>query len=483
MGKTLSLTITLSVIFFNGLSVFGGDFSAGFFYDQFPLALGSGERTEIMGPFYYRQQDDSVKTVAFPPFYSKVTDPSINVSEYNSLYPLFTYVKYGTQFRVQLLQLLSFAGGQDADDLERKRLTIFPIYFQQRSPDTNDNYTAVFPFYGHLKGRIFKDSIYFVMFPAYSETHKRDVVNYNYFYPFVNTRHGDGMSGWQFWPFYGVEHKTLTTLTNQWGDIQTNGGHDQTFILWPIHFRQKNGIGSDNPESFRADLPFYSYFRSPQRDSTSVLWPFFNWINDREKTNAEYKEWEMPWPFIGVAKGPGKTMHRVFPFYSRAYNDTFHDNFYLWPFYKYNSIYAPPLDRRRTRILFFLFQDTMERNTDTGKAEKRLDFWPLFVYNRDFNGGTRLQVPALLESFVPGSPAIERNWSPLWSIWRQENNPTTGANSKSFLWNFYRRDVSPGTKKISFFFGFYQYRSNPQMEKVRLFYIPIINHQSSAPSQ
>jgi hypothetical protein len=92
-------------------------------------------------------------------------------------------------------------------------------------------------------------------------------------------------------------------------------------------------------------------------------------------------------------------------------------------------------------------------------------------------GNSRLQILALLESFVPASPGIERNWSPLWSVWRSEKNPATAANSESFLWNFYRRDASPGQKKISFFFGLYQYQSNQAQgtEKVRVFYFPVIN--------
>jgi hypothetical protein len=469
--QALSLTITLVAFFLPPLPVPAGDFSIGPIFDQFPLTLDSGQRTEILGPFYYNDQNDTRNTLAFPPFYSLSTDPAINTSENEFLYPVFTYVKYGTQYRAQFVEVLSFSGGENPDDLVRHRITIFPIYFQQRSLDTNSNYTAFFPFYGHLKDRLFRDQIFFVMFPAYSETRKRDVINDNYFYPFFNVRHGNGLGGWQFWPFYGREHKDLTLVTNTW-EVETNGGHDQHFVLWPFYFWENGGIGTDNPDKLRTLLPLYSLYRSTGRDSTSIFWPFFNKINDRDK---KYREWEMPWPFIVVARGEGKTALRIFPFYQQAYNDTFRDNFYLWPVYKYNAIHAPPLDRRRTRILFFLFQDTIEKNTETGKYKKRLDLWPLFVYNRDFDGSARLQILALMESIFPASPGIDRNWSPLWSIWRQENNPVTGANSQSFLWNFYRRDASPDAKTISVCFGLYQSRATRDTEKVRVFYIPIIN--------
>ena len=186
----------------------------------------------------------------------------------------------------------------------------------------------------------------------------------------------------------------------------------------------------------------------------------------------------MPWPFVVVAHGPGKHALRVFPFYNHAYNDTQVDTFYAWPVYKYNAAHSPPLDWHRTRIAFFLYQNTFEKNTETGKFKRRVDLWPLCLYKRDFDGSSRLQIFAFMESFFPVSPGIERNWSPLWSIWRSEKNPAAGAESQSFLWNLYRRDVSPGRKKISCFFGLYQSQTNAEGKNVRLFFIPIVHNAS-----
>lgn len=470
LNKALSITITLGAFFLSQWSVFSGDFSAGPVFDEFPLTIGTGQRTESFGPFYYNEHDESGQTWALPPFFSHQEDPTIDELEDESLFPVFSYFKYGTQYRAQFFQLFSVAGGENPNNVQAHRLWVFPIYLQQRSTATNDNYTAVFPVYGHLRNFLFRDEIFFVMFPGYSQTRLRDVVNDNYLFPFFNVRHGNGMHGWQFWPFYGHEHKEVTLVTNTWG-VETNGGHDQTFILWPVHIRQNNGIGTDNPQKLRADIPFYALSRSPGRDSTSVLWPFFNWINDRERG---YREVETPWPFIEFAHGKGKHEVRIFPFYNHAYNDSLVDNFYAWPIYKYNSIYAPPLDRRRTRMLLFLYQNTSERNTETGKIRRRVDLWPIMLHTRDFDGTTRLQLFAIAESFFPVSPGVERNWSPLWSIWRSENNPAAGKNSQSFFWNLYRRDASPGATKVSCVFGLYQYQSNSNGKKLRLFYIPVM---------
>ena len=72
------------------------------------------------------------------------------------------------------------------------------------------------------KDRLFRDEIFFVMFPIYSETRKRDVVTDNYLYPFFHLRHGDGLHGWQFWPVVGTEHKDVTTQHQR---FRRNGSH------------------------------------------------------------------------------------------------------------------------------------------------------------------------------------------------------------------------------------------------------------------
>ncbi|MGA2786245.1 MAG: hypothetical protein ABSF60_01835 [Verrucomicrobiota bacterium] len=459
-------------------AVFADDgFHAGLVYDQFPLTLDSGRRTEAVGPFFYDQLKDSEKTWAIPPLLSYDTDPGTESGEFDLVYPVLTCVRYGAEYRWQLAQLLSFSGGQNPDDSTAKRITLFPLYFQQRSSNTDENYTALFPLYGHLQNRLFRDEIFFVLFPIYGESRKRDVVTDNYLYPFFHLRYGDGLWGWQFWPLMGDEHKDVTTKTNGFGETEIIGGHDKFFALWPVYFHQNNGIGTDNPEKFRATLPLYSVVRSPQRDATSVLWPFFTWIDDREK---KYHEWEGPWPFVVVARGEGKTTTRVFPLFSRAHNDTYEDDFYLWPLYKYKRLHAEPLDRERTRILFYLFSSVTEKNTETGTEQKRVDFWPLFTWHREFNGSSRLQILALVESALPNNTGIERNWSPLWSLWRSENNPRAGAASQSLLWNLYRRDTTPDSKKCSLLFGLFQYQSDSEMKKLRLFYIPMLKWHAPA---
>jgi hypothetical protein len=454
-----------------------GNLHVGPLFDQFSLTLDSGQRTEAVGPFFYDQQKNSEKTWSLPPFFSHDTDPAVESHEDDFCYPLLTYERYGKEYRWQLIQLLNFSGGQEPDDSGNKRFTIFPFYFQQRSSDASKNYTAIFPLYGHINNRLFRDKIFFVMFPIYGQTQKRDLVTDNYLYPFFSVCHGDGLRGWQFWPLVGSEHKDVTTKTNGFGDIELVGGHDKFFALWPFYFKVTDGIGMDDPEETWGVLPLYTQLRSPRRDSTSVLWPFFTWIDER---GEKYREWQGPWPFVIFTRGEGKTTSRVWPLFSRSHNNTLESDSYLWPLYRFHRLHAEPLDQQRTLIMFYLYENTVEKNTQTGAEKQRIDMWPFFTWHRDFNGDNRLQILALLEPVLPDNRGIERNWSPLWSLWRSENNPQAGASSQSLLWNFYRCDITVTSKKCSLLLGLFQYQSDLETKKLRLFYIPVFKSHIQA---
>lgn len=419
---------------------------------------------------FYQQRREAEHTFAIPPLFSHVLDPEVDAEEYDFAYPLLSYDRFGPEYRWHFFQLLSFAGGQNQEDAPAKRFTIFPFYFQQRSPQTGLNYTACFPVYGHLKNRLFKDEIFFAGFPFYAQTRKRDVVTDNYLYPFFHLRHGNSLNGWQFWPLAGHEHKAVTTKTNGFGDAEIVAGHDHSFAAWPFYLKQTSDLGTENPQNQLAVLPLYAATRSPNRDSTTVLWPFFTWTDDRER---KYREWDFPWPLLVIARGEGKTTTRVFPFFSHAHSAFLQSDFYLWPLYKYNRIHSESLDRDRTRILFFLYSAINEQNLETGVARKRTDLWPLFTHRHEINGNTRLQMLAPLEPLLPHSKSVERNWSPLWSVWRSEKNPRTGSASQSLLWNLYRSETTPTAKKNSLLFGLFQYQCDGGSKRWRWFYLPL----------
>jgi hypothetical protein len=457
-------------------------FRAGPLYDDFELTLSPGHRREILGPFYYSEEKESLRQWAFPVLtLAHTEDPTVQYGEYDFLYPFLTYDRFGTEYRWQVFQLFSFAGGQNPDDSQDHRFTLFPIYFQERSTDPTHDYTAVVPFYGQLKHRLFRDEIYFIMFPGYSRTRKKDVVTYNMPYPFFHLRYGDGLHGWQAWPLVGHERKDVTSVTNGFGDTNVVGGHDNLFVLWPFFSDSVMDIGGKNPAHQQGLIPFYSYYRSKLRNSTSYFWPLgVTRTIDQEK---KYDEWDAPWPLIEFARGEGKHTSRVWPFISHSHNQFLRDDWYAWPIYKYNRINSPPLDRSRMRIMFFLYSDVKERNTEAQTLLHRVDFFPFFTSRKDFDGKSRLQILSILEPFFPNNKSIERDYSPVYALWRSEHNPKTGANSQSLLWNLYRRDSAPRTKKISLLFGLFQYESRPEGKRWLVCYIPMGKPKQPVPEQ
>jgi hypothetical protein len=248
------------------------------------------------------------------------------------------------------------------------------------------------------------------------------------------------------------------------------GGHDQSFAAWPFWLRQDNGLGTTNRARFRASLPFYAISRSPQRDVTSVLWPLFAVIDDRAK---KYHEWQGPWPLVIFTRGEGKTTDRVWPLFSQSHNATQERDSYLWPVWQFRHTHDAPLDQQRVRVMFYLYSRLAETNTVTGAGKVRLDLWPFLTWHHDFNGNEWLQLLAPIEPILPDNRGIERNWSPLWSLWRAENNAKTGAASRSLLWNLYRRETAPAHKKVSLLFGLFQYQLDDGTSRTRLFYLPV----------
>jgi hypothetical protein len=138
------------------------------------------------------------------------------------------------------------------------------------------------------------------------------------------------------------------------------------------------------------------------------------------------------------------------------------------------------VDRKRTRIFLFLYSDIKVKNLETGKDRRRQDFWPLFTRTRDLNGNDRLQIIAPLEPILPFNDSVEREYSPMWSLWRAEKNPRTGAASQSLLWNLYRHETAPSSKKCSLLFGLFQYQSSSEGRQMRLFYLPVMKAGAKA---
>jgi len=456
------------------------ELAAGPLYDRFRLTLEPGERTEVLGPLLYIQEDwadwpegleelalpeeptavqEAATTLALPPLFSCLRRPSVEGFSWDFLYPLMTYDRYGEEYKLQVAQLLSFSGGQSQAGAMSRGFSLFPLLFFKRSDDPKQNYSAVLPFYGHTRQRLFRDEVRVVLWPLYAQTRKKDIVTDNVLVPFFHLRHGEGLQGWQFWPLIGREHKEITSRTNLFGEAEPVWGHDRSFVLWPLFFHNTSDVGSTNAVRQRVLLPFYSLQLSPAKDTRTYLWPLGPTVVDARAEG--YRQVGVPWPLIVFARGEGKTTDRLFPLYSHSRYREGDTTWVLWPLFWQRHTHGEALERDLVRFGFFLYTDITDRNVATGQTKRRTDVWPLLTARRDFAGNERFQLGAPIEAILPGNPSVARNWSPLWSLWRSETNARTGAKSESLLWNLYRSERAPGVRKCSLLFGLIQYEAGP----------------------
>jgi hypothetical protein len=449
----------------------GSNTVAGPLYSKFSLTLDSGVRTEAAGPLFYSQQIGSDRQWGVPPFFALTQNKDLELLELDMAYPLVSYRSYGGEYRFQSCQLLSWTGGKSQADDTTRRFTIFPFYFQQRdSNNPSKNYTALVPFHGTLKNRLSRDSIRFELFPLYSETRKRDVLTTNILYPIYHERSGNKLIGRQVWPVWGHEIKGVTYRTNQMDEVEIIGGHDHFFAGFPFYMRYWDNLGTTNAQDLLSCIPFYVRTFSTTRDSTSYGWPFgYTVTEDREKG---YWERDFLWPLYVVARGEGKHVTRIFPIYSRARSASTESDWYLWPLYKENYLHAPPLERKRSRVLFFLYSDTVECNTNSAESLRRIDLWPLYSSRREMNGNRQEQALSLLEPFFPNNEHFPREYAPVYTLWRREENAKAQTSSQSLLWNLYRKECSPETNRTSFLFGLFQRAQEGEKTSWRLFYLP-----------
>jgi hypothetical protein len=444
---------------------------AGPLRSRFDLTLEPGERTEVVAPFWFHQTSDSVDQYGLAPFFSVYRDSDLDRTLLDFGYPFLTYKKSAAEYRWQLFQIFNLAGGATQSGDVTKRRAIYPFFLQQETMGGTNDYTAVLPFYGSAKNKFNRDEVGWTAWPLWVWSRKKDVVTHNFPYPLIHSRKGDGMTGWQFLPFAGHETKRLTWTTNLLNETVPMGGYDKSFVLWPLGMWQHTGIGTTNESRSKAVVPFFASQHSASRDWVTYGWPFgFSVADDRANG---YKEYGVPWPLIGWSTGPAKEGFRFFPLYGDYHSPTLRSDFVLWPVYGHRKAQLGPVDRERTRWLFFLYSDIQLTERETGnQMGRRQDAWPLWTSRTDANGNYSLQVFAPIEPVLPNVESISRNWSPFWSVWRSESNPKTGAASRSVLFNLFRSDRTATTRTQSAFFGLFQHKSGPDGSRWRVLFIP-----------
>jgi hypothetical protein len=423
-----------------------------------------------LGPFLNYERKGEEREFGLRPLYFHAADPveGIGYSEY--LYPLATRKTEPSLSFFQGLHLLNYDFGPREKGGDNK-FSLFPFLFYGRTEDRG-NYFAFFPLGGKIYDLFGRDEIRFALFPAYSQTRKKGTTVTNLLWPVFARVSGEDESGLKVWPLFGTAEK--------------QGVYRKRFYLWPIFFRYDLRLDSADPMHRRVIFPLFVGEESPQLSSRTYLWPFFSHLEDRRK---DYEEWNFPWPLFRIAHGAFKESVRFLPLYANERTGSLHKRWYLWPVYKIEETRTELLERRRDRVLYFLYSDIRERALEEDTLRKReVSLWPLFTYER-IRGVSHFHTLSLLEPFFPENRGIERNWSPLWRLYQRKWD-THGNEVSSFLWNLYWKERRADGLAMEVFplfryqqqagdsvdwqllKGLFRYHSSPEGKKVYFLFLP-----------
>lgn len=374
----------------------------------------------LLGPLLTYERKGNEREYGLRPLYFTAVDPEENarVSEY--LYPVASRKAEAEHASFQAVRLLDYDSDR-REGVSEREFMLFPLLFSGTSREGED-YFALFPIGGKLLDKFGRDEIRFALFPLYGKTEKKGTVVTNVLWPVFARIEGENESGTKIWPLYGSSSK--------------EGVYSKEFLLWPIFFREDVGLDTRNPTRRRGAFPFYLEEDSPLVTSTTWLWPLFSHVEHRGK---DYEEWNFPWPLLRRTTGSYKEGVRILPFYADEQIGATRKRWFLWPVYKIEEIRTELLDRRRDRVLYFLYSDLKETaGEDDHRQLRRVALWPLFTYERE-GEVSKFHTLSLLEPFFPGRGGIERNWGPLYQIYQRKWD-AHGNEISSFLWNLYWKE-------------------------------------------
>jgi len=380
-------------------------------------------RLSLLGPLISFDRTGEETTTALRPLLHTSTDNKTGNSASYYAYPLASSESTPDVSRFQLLHLLQKDVFRKAEPADAERKFMFFPFIINGASKKYGPYTSVFPLYGDIYERFWRDEYHYVLFPLYSRTVKKGTTNYNLLWPFFSRTVGEKETGFQFWPLYGHAEK--------------DGVYSSTFALWPIFSKETRGLDTDNPSSRFNIFPLYSEFDSTYIRSRTWLWPFFGHsTNSRE--NEE--EWDILWPFWLTVRGEKRNITKFLPFYSDEESRDATRNWYLWPLYRIDTMQSTVYRQERQKLLYFLYSDRTESWAVDGKSRRRTAMWPLFVYNRDADDNMSLTLPAPVEPILD-KEGIEKSWAPLWRVYVQNWNGR-GDSSLSLFWNLYWHENS-----------------------------------------
>ena len=436
---------------------------------------------QSLGPLFFHHDGERREIRGVRPLWITFESKEREREQFHFLYPLYNRRSDAGGVSRDLLTVVSLSRLEHGEE-EETTFRLFPFIFYRNSPDEDRNHLGFLPVAGNTHNLLGFDRASWVLFPFYIRLDKNDVVTRGHPWPFIRTVRGDETRGLHLWPIHGR--------------VVKEGVFDRRYFVWPLGFRVRSGLDTDQPLEATGFLPFYSFSSSPAAESKTYLWPFFGYTLSQE---PEYWEHRYFWPFFVQRRGDSH-INRWAPFYSYSVRAGLEKTWVLWPAYRRTRWMDRDLLVERTQFFYFLYWNMSQIRPESpgdGRVVKR-HLWPLFSHWNNAAGRSQTQVLSPFEVFYPSNEIIRWQYSPLFALYRRDLDGDRVTHS--LLWNLaaWGRDgdhsyfqlgplltVAGGGERSEFSLlgGLYGHSRAGDDRRHRLFWIPVGGSRPEAHAQ
>ncbi len=426
-------------------------FLKGFIFLTAAMLCGKASASSLF-PFYDNLTTEQGSFFAVRPFYSHTVVKEGQIRDY--FWPLYSRKDFKDEQSSRAL-IFWFTHKFDSKDASpRDRNWLLPVYFQGR--DVNGKgYFALFPLGGTIKEFLGRDEIMFVLFPVYGQSRINDVKTTSVFWPIYSHTRGEGIQRDRVFPIYG---KSVL-----------EGKYDKRFVLWPFWTSAEYFYPGDAGKSWIL-FPVCGQSKLEQEKTLWVLPPFFRFTKG-EKQDRLF----CPWPFVQKIDSKPHSKFYIWPLWGedRYAAGPTHRTFLFWPLLWSEKTGDDNLLRTHRMALPFFYQDySVQREKDVSLEKQTTvsnywKIWPLMSWQRE-GDVSRFRMLELWP--LKNSAPVERNWAPLWTLYKRTNND--GIIRKDVLWFAWHSEKEPAVerKEWSLLKGLLAYKREGESQNLRLFY-------------
>lgn len=297
--------------------------------------------------------------------------------------PIFDYVRKNTK------------RGQE------KRFELLTLYWARNT--AGQHYAGLFPLIGSLKNRFNHKEVTFILWPLYYRTTDEDAVRHHLLWFIAKYAHGEEVREYRLFPFLSYEKGAENSK--------------RISILWPFYSYE-----SEEAAEKLILFPIYARERRDDTRTTWILWPFFSRTYD-----AENEQWNLPWPFVNIARGEDVNRVKLFPLFKLEATQSGRSGYLLWPLYQHSMERSTGSAEEECRFLLLL---SYKKEKKKNGSVVCVNFWPLFRYSYNTSRDHKFTAPVVLPIESEGA---EKNLQPLATLFKSRKSRNHGVRWE-LLW-------------------------------------------------